>query len=121
MLIFIKLRDLYCFQKVKGRYAKGYLLQSINLRKQKFGNNDTNLSFSYNKIGNYYFYFGRYDSAQIFYQKALDLSLLKKNLNNPETASYFQNLGIIYSLKGDYEEAEDLFLISEISDKSSTS
>ncbi|MFO7613624.1 MAG: CHAT domain-containing tetratricopeptide repeat protein, partial [Bacteroidales bacterium] len=73
---------------------------------------DTLLRYAWNKLGNYYLRVGDFEAAQQCHQNALNLSLLKKNKVNFQSASSYQNLGIAVHMQGDYTLAEKHFLRS---------
>jgi len=114
--------DLKCsLYEIKGSYllatgvtdsAKYYLEQSIGLRTAKYGAKDTSLHFACNKLGNLYLATADYDLAFNYHQKALDLSLKKRNPANFLSASSYQNLGIAAHFKGDYKLAEFCYIKS---------
>jgi CHAT domain-containing protein/Tfp pilus assembly protein PilF len=96
-----------------GELAKGRfnIEQAIQIYENELGLNDTTLAPCYNKLGNYFFFSKSFDSAMIYYSKALYLAEKKTN-NLEDRASYIQNKGIIYLEKGDYANAESCFLES---------
>lgn len=91
-----------------GRIA---VLQAIKIYASRFGQEDTLLAPCYNKLGNYYYFKKKYDSALVYYSRALELSD-KKISNQADRASYLQNIGIIQLENGDYTKAETCFLES---------
>lgn len=86
--------------------GKKCINKSINTRISCTSENDTLLSYAYNKLGTYYWIRQLYDSSLYFYQKALDASMKKNNPENAESASYYQNVGIVYLKMGNYAQAE---------------
>ncbi|MBW6460513.1 MAG: CHAT domain-containing protein [Bacteroidales bacterium] len=98
--------------------ARYSLEKSIVTRQQSSGEADTLLRYAWNKLGNYYLKTGDYETAQNCHQTALNLSLLKKNKVNFQSASSYQNLGIAVHMQGDYALAEKYFLMSlELNEK----
>ncbi|MCF8396623.1 MAG: CHAT domain-containing protein [Bacteroidales bacterium] len=86
------------------------LLKSAKTRIEFFGESDTSLAKTYNNIGLYNFYLGRFDKANEYYQKAIDIALNhKKDLTDPDIGVYYQNIGIVHASKGDFDQALQLF------------
>jgi CHAT domain-containing protein len=85
--------------------------KAIEIYVHLYGPEDTLLGPCYNKVGNYFYYNKIYDSALIYYSKALAVAE-KKTVNLEERASYTQNIGIIHLELKDYNKAEDYFIKS---------
>jgi CHAT domain-containing protein len=92
----------------KGRKA---IEKAISIYSTEFGKNDTLLGPCYNKLGNYYYFNKKYDSAMACYSRAMEITSKKKN-NQEEMASYIQNIGIIHLELSEYTKAENCFLES---------
>jgi CHAT domain-containing protein len=97
----------------KGELENGRtaILQAIEIYCNRFGSGDSLLAPCYNKLGNYYYYKRNYDSALTCYNRAMELAE-KKYSNLEDSASYLQNIGIIYLELNDYSKAETCFLES---------
>jgi CHAT domain-containing protein/tetratricopeptide (TPR) repeat protein len=104
-----QLKGSYLLSQGETDSAKYYLEQSIKLRSDLHGNQDTLLHYAYNKLGNLYLGIANYNSAFECHQKALALSLRKQNPVNFLTASSYQNLGIAAHMKGDFNLAEECY------------
>jgi CHAT domain-containing protein/tetratricopeptide (TPR) repeat protein len=96
-----------------GKLSKGRseIETAIRIYRQTMGQDDTILGPCYNKLGNYFYFSKSFDSAMIYYTKALDLAEMKLN-SVEDRASYIQNKGIIHLEQGDYSQAENCFLES---------
>jgi CHAT domain-containing protein/tetratricopeptide (TPR) repeat protein len=97
----------------KGELTKGHIVvqKAVEIYLKAFGKEDTLLAPCYNKLGNYYYFNKSYDSAMVYYSKALELANKKSN-NLEDRASYVQNIGIIHLEMNDYSKAESCFLES---------
>ncbi|MBK7213321.1 MAG: CHAT domain-containing protein [Bacteroidales bacterium] len=90
-----------------------FVFQSvINLRQSLKLSNDTSIALAFNGIGTNYLYLSSYDTAFIYYMKAINnYDSLGRN-RTADFAMFNQNLGIIYALKGNYKEADEHFQLS---------
>lgn len=95
-----------------GRTKEGIkaLTESIDLREEYSSAEDSLLAYSYNNLGNNFFYEGDREKALASYQKALKVALASKNDTvDSDIALYYQNIGIIYALRGDFKTTLDYF------------
>ncbi|MCD6112881.1 MAG: tetratricopeptide repeat protein, partial [Bacteroidales bacterium] len=93
------------FNENKYTSAIKNLKNSIKIKTEINGINDTNLAKSYNNLGSIYYNIGKYNKALNYYNKALKNSRQKKDTLSPDIAMYYQNIGIVYAIKGDYNKA----------------
>lgn len=96
-----------------GKASEGVelLTESIALREQYSDANDSLLAYSYNNLGNNYFYEGNREKALESYKKALEVALTsKRSIIDPDIALYYQNIGIIHALRGDFKITTEYFL-----------
>jgi CHAT domain-containing protein/tetratricopeptide (TPR) repeat protein len=83
------------------------LRQSIEIRSKQTLKWDTAVGLSYNILGNDYLFQGEYNDALGSYLKAL--SFFDNNKYSVDLATINQNAGIVYALKGDYDNAKKYF------------
>jgi len=83
----------YFFEKTSG-LDKHFLVGKENI----------SLALEYNGIGNSYLNTHAYDKALENYKKALSIGL-KENKNYMDNAMFYQNIAIVYTSKGDYDNA----------------
>ena len=93
----------------KGDYttSSSVLSESILIRSRGKENADTAMALSYNILGNNNLFQGEYDKALENYLKAI--TLFKDRKNSADLATINQNAGIVYALKGDYDNAKNFF------------
>ncbi len=80
----------------------------INIH-NSISDSDTLLAKTYNNIGAYNYFISRYDEAMIMYEKALETELKKKNPIREDVATYNQNVGTIYTIRGDYDKSLEYY------------
>jgi len=73
---------------------------------------DTGLALAYNGLGTVYLLQNHTAEALEQYNKALDAYRKAQNTRSPNYASTLQNIGIVHSMNGNYENAEKFFLQS---------
>ena len=90
-------------EKGENIEALKFLNKSLEIRKKIFPETHIDITKSYNNIGRVYFNLQYFDISLEYFKKALEISI---NLQDKENmATYYQNIGIIYSLKGKYDLA----------------
>jgi CHAT domain-containing protein/tetratricopeptide (TPR) repeat protein len=77
---------------------------ALQYKIQHFGKENISLALEYNGIGNSYLNTHAYDKALENYKKALSIGL-KENKNYMDNAMFYQNIAIVYTSKGDYDNA----------------
>lgn len=83
------------------------LRESLAIRSSQAIKWDTAVALSYNILGNNCLFQGEFDQALENYLKAL--TYLKDHKNSVDLATVNQNTGIVYALKGDYDNARKFF------------
>lgn len=77
---------------------------ALQYKTQHFGKDNIALALEYNGIGNSYLYTHTLDKALENYNKALSIGL-KTNKNYIDNAIFYQNIAIVYTSRGDYDNA----------------
>jgi tetratricopeptide (TPR) repeat protein len=92
---------------LQGDYKKAIntFTEALNLGKNLFRADSTDLAFLYNYLGKVYDYKGEYDEALKWSQKALTIREKTLGLEHPDTAATYNNLGDIYNDKGEHDKA----------------
>ena len=98
----------------KGDFAQSNILlnRSISLRVRLNGTNDTLLAMSYNGLGTNFLYMGKVDESFKYYSKTIAIALAGHKSEDEDFAMFYQNMGIAYANKGDFENAVTFFLKS---------
>ena len=92
-----------------GQFLEGetYLIETLKIRRKKFGKDSDAVGKTYHNLGIACEESGNYLNALEYYQKALDIFLLRKE--SEFFASYpYGNMGGVYNLIGLYQKAIDL-------------
>ena len=102
------------------------LNESINLKKNINGENDTTLTKSYYDLGTDYFYLGKYELSLNYYKMALSNALLKTKKFCDDIADSYRGIGIIYAMQSENDSAihyllKSLDIKKEILDENSPS
>lgn len=94
----------------KQNYQQSIALleKSISLRNKDVEKADTAIALSYNALGINYLYLGSYDKALENYSAALDL-YKGRQVKTADLAMINQNIGIVYAITGDYDNANKYF------------
>jgi CHAT domain-containing protein/Tfp pilus assembly protein PilF len=105
---------LYCRGRLKLselqlKEADSLLQTSLSLRLSAGGQEDTLLGPVLNELGSVYYYYGQLDSARVYFARALQLGLHKKNQIDREMARYYHNNGLIIKALGDFGEAKKYY------------
>jgi CHAT domain-containing protein/tetratricopeptide (TPR) repeat protein len=99
-----------------GKYAEGKsILEEPYWQEQQFNNEDI-LPMLYDLKGVFYFTLGDIEKSKETLEASLDLSLQKELVSAADSshvANHFNNLGTIFSTKGDPQRALDYFLQAE--------
>jgi CHAT domain-containing protein/Tfp pilus assembly protein PilF len=89
--------------------ADSLMRRSLVLRASVNGSGDTLLGPILNDLGSINYYFGRLDSAKIYYSRALQSGLHRKNQLDRELVRYYHNNGFIMKALGDFSEAKNYY------------
>jgi len=95
----------------KAEDAKKAFSSAIISKTRLYGNNHISIALEYNGLGNAYFYMHNLKMALENYKKALAIAT-KSNIYGPDNAMFSQNVGIVYALNGDFDNAKPYFNLS---------
>jgi tetratricopeptide (TPR) repeat protein len=87
--------------------AVDYILQSLKIRLDIFGEEHLDVAASYNNLGSAYHHKGDLDQAIRYHNKALKIWLDIFGEKHPHVATTYNNLGGVYHHKGDLDQAID--------------
>ena len=90
-----------------ANYDKALKYYNCALRNaiKQYGESHPKVAFSYNYIGNVYYYQGNYNDALNYCQKALEIFLQVYGESHHNVAMSYNNIGSVYSSQGNYNEA----------------
>ena len=77
-------------------------MRQLEIREQILGKNDIETAYVYFWIGYVYDDMGKYESALIWYNKALSVWSVNSETENPDVASLNNNIGLVYIEMGEY-------------------
>ncbi|HLP64398.1 tetratricopeptide repeat-containing sensor histidine kinase [Flavobacterium sp.] len=93
-----------------GNYESALAIDEEGIRiTDSIKNTKMKVAFLDNKA-NCYLFSNRLDSAQYYFEKCLELDII--NGNKKQIADTYSNMGLLYSMKKEYNKAEDLTLKS---------
>lgn len=92
----------------KPEAALVYYNKALGIQQQN--NDGPNMAFTYNNIGNVYYYLKRYDSSLVYFKHSAELK--EKMGNRKGLASTYNNLGNVYFDKEDYDNAFRYYKLS---------
>jgi len=90
--------------------VEGYLVNSANVYKTRFGDKNPNYAKVLNDLGNFYRMQGRMDDAEKNLQQALTIRTTALGENHPEYVRSQEDLGILYWKKGDVAKANEFYM-----------
>jgi CHAT domain-containing protein/Tfp pilus assembly protein PilF len=85
--------------------AKAYIIENLNLSREKLGENHVITGNCYNHLGNVYRDMTIPDTALLYFQKALEIWNADTILNQDKIADAHHNFGIIQGEIGNYDSA----------------
>ena len=90
----------------QGKYtdAEAQLLAALKIA-EGFGEKDTRLGESLNRLAHLYYLQGKYTRAEPLYRRALTLAEKTLGVDHPELASSLTNLAAVYDALGRYADA----------------
>jgi tetratricopeptide (TPR) repeat protein len=91
----------------QGKYQEAIQLyeEAIEIRQRSLSPNHSDLSMSYNNIGNVYGALGMYPKALSSHKKALEIRLQSLPPNHPDLAMSYDSIGSVSYYLGEYSEA----------------
>lgn len=96
----------------KGQYklAEELISMFIDLRSERYSNNDTLLAYGYNNLGSYSYFMGDYEKSIESFRRAMEITEYNSDSElNPDIAMYSMNIGIILASTNKLEEANKYF------------
>lgn len=93
----------------KSKDALPRCLKALELAKEKYGENHSDVAACHNNIGFAYGSLGDYDKALKCHQKALKIQLQVLGGNHPSVATSYSNIGTVHSSLGDYNKALECY------------
>ena len=95
------------FYSLIGDYKQAlkYGKESLEIRKNFFGENHPDVAASYNNVGNTYYFLGDHKNALKYLQKSLEIKKSLFGENHPDVAGSYNNVGVAYGYLGDHKKA----------------
>lgn len=85
--------------------ARIFYETSLQISKEKFGENSYQYAFELNNIGNHYYQLNSFDSAFIFYKNSLDIKLAIEGYQDTDIIHSYYNVALVQSKLGDIQSA----------------
>ncbi len=98
--------------KRQFEFASALYLRNIRLYLANPNSADSVLALAFNGVGTIYLMQNKYPEALAQYQNAVDTYIKGNLIKSTNYSGSLQNIGIVYSMTGNYEKAEQYFLQS---------
>ncbi|MBR5082193.1 MAG: tetratricopeptide repeat protein [Bacteroidales bacterium] len=109
----IEVANVYCdlgtlyFSMDSLELSEKCMLKDLEISKKLYGNHNHTLAPSYSNLCRIYIAYGAYDTAAIFGEKAIELSLGYYGTDSPELIGDYHNTGMAYKKLGEVDENDE--------------